>query len=1282
MSKIFISIYFWFKKHRLAFWLSMLASLFVFAYMASGIRLEENVTAFFPKGKGTKNMAEVFSNMRMSDKIVVMFTPGSEMTGCSEDSLFCASDSLEAILERHGSLIKDYAGKVSENEISSMISFLNEHLPVFMDDSDFDRLELLDDPECVDSLIHNAYLTLISPTGFATKDFIMSDPLGIGSGVMARTQYLNPASDYIIKDGHIFTPDGNTMLAFIEPAFAAGETGHNDKLVSCIEDGLRLLSEYFPTVVTHYFGGPAVGVYNARQIKKDTYATAIVALIIIIFFILAVFKRRRSVFLILCPVVYGAVFALAMASLFQDSISGIAVGAGAAIMGIALSYSIHMLAHQNHVKDVPQLLDEICSPLVIGSITTIGAFLGLLCTSSQLLGDFGLFASLTLVGTMSYCLLFLPQFLIGSEDLREGRVLSFIGEFSAYPFEKNKWLAVILLILTVICAYTSTKVGFNSDMMSINYWEPHLKEAEDILTAQTDKDVKMVMFISTGSDGNAAYDNYRATAGMLDSLRKTGLIRGYDGAGAFIKGKAEQTERISRWTRWWTPERLDALRTNLQNAAVRNGFVDNAFDSYIDRLSAECRPVDYFEMENMPAALSSWVIESDELKMLVSQVVIPKDNLTEVYDVFLDNPDVVIFDRAYFANGAAESINNDFYLILYISSFLIFFVLWLSYGRFELALLSFLPMFVSWVIIIGIMGMIGMEFNIVNIILSTFIFGMGDDFSIFILEGLLHKYKTGKQLLDSHKTAIFFSSFTMIVGIGVLVFAKHPALHSMAVITILGMIAVVLVAYILEPLIFNAFVTGPTSNGRPPYTFWSLFRDIYYYVPVFIGGTILLVCSLILSLLPIGRSRRQALVAGGMHYCCKLLLRIMPFIKSRRLGPDSRPVGKWTGEAGVIVANHQSSLDIFVIAAMFPKIKFMVADWVMKSPLFAAIAGFLGYYAKSEGYENSYKRIAEDIADGWSVVIFPEGTRSADGRIRRFHKGAFYLACNEKVPVIPVVMYGNRRILPKNDGFNMMEGLSEARILSPIHTENAEYHELTKRMESLIKQKYEALCMEFDSPKNPYFKRALESGYIYKGPVTEWYVKIKTALESGYAEYDSLLPRSGRFTDLGCGMGQLAYMLSMYSPERKILGIDYDASKIAIAENCWMHHNLPGLQFRTEDVSDAELPESDAFIISDMLHYLPENKQFALLEKCRGHLTDGGRILIRDGNPDYVKGHKITAFTELLSTRILRFNKTAGTLHFCSEAMIRDYAARLGMTFTCVEKGVRTSNTLYMLDLK
>ena len=1283
MHRIFIRLYLWFRSHRTAFWGTLFSSIVILVLMASRIDIEENITSFFPSSKNTANMADVFSHLKVSDKIIVMFNAAdSSSSEAAVDSMYQASDRLGELLEDKDGSIDKYIGQIGQADASEMIGFIMDHLPVFMEDADYQRLAELESPSAVDSAIMTDYVNLISPAGFAMKDYIMSDPLAMGGSVLARTAQLNPVTDYVIRGGHVFTPGGRTMLAFIEPAFASGETGRNDRLISVIDNALDTLTREFPTIDVHYFGGPAMSVYNARQIKRDTYSTSIVALVIIILFILAVFKRRRSIFLILCPVLYGAVFALAFAWLIRGSISGIAVGAGAAIMGIALSYSIHLLAHQNYVHTVPQLLEELCNPLVIGSVTTVGAFAGLLFTSSRLLQDFGLFAALTLVGTMIFCLVFLPQFLIGQADLREGKVLRCIEKVSSYPFDKNKWLKISLLILTMVCVYMSTKVGFESDMMGLTYWEPKLKEAERILTAETADTTKTVMFVSVGKSAEDAYKAYGKTLSRLDSLKDEGLVLGYADGGPFICGPEEQQARIEKWNAWWTPERIAGLTAELHRAATAYGFKEDAFDAALERLGRKYEPLDYFADNAVPEAFTSWVGASDELKMFITQVKMDKDEIDDVYAKFADDHDVVIFDQGYFAGKAAEGINNDFYLILFISSFLIFFVLWLSYGRLELALLSFLPMAISWLIITGIMGMLGVQFNIVNIILSTFIFGMGDDFSIFIMEGLLYKYKTGKKLLDPHKTAIFFSAFTMVVGIGALVFARHPALHSIAVITILGMFAVVLVAYTAEPVIFNAFVTKPTSEGRPPFTLWSILRDIVFYIPPVLGSAMILLVGFITMLLPIRKSRRQAATAWLLHRACRWLIGYAAFIHPKRIGPDGTLIRDWRGEAGVIVANHQSSLDIIMILATFPKVKFMVADWVLKSPLFGVISRFLGYYGRSEGYEKSLERLKKDVEEGWSLAIFPEGTRSLDGRIRRFHKGAFYLASNSGVPVIPVVFYGNWRIAPKNHGFNMLEGLSVTHVMSPVASEGVEYHELASRVTSIVKTEYAVLCREYDSPVNPYFRKALVSSYIYKGPVTEWYVKVKTRMERDYSFFHEVLPREGVITDLGCGMGQADFMLSMYCPERQIIGIDYDAEKIAIAQNSWLLKTLPNLTFRCGDASSCELQESDAFVLSDMLHYMDEDVQAALIRRCAEKLKPGGIVLVRDSDSENAEGQKVTALSEVFSTKIMAFNRTAGELHFISRSGMAAVASSAGLEMTVRANDDVTSNTFYILRKK
>ena len=83
---------------------------------------------------------------------------------------------------------------------------------------------------------------------------------------------------------------------------------------------------------------------------------------------------------------------------------------------------------------------------------------------------------------------------------KTGAVLRFIEKLNAYPYEKNKGLVGFILILTLVCIFTSQNVRFNEDMMSLNYEPAHLKQAENKLTELFDKQEKTVLFVSTGKD--------------------------------------------------------------------------------------------------------------------------------------------------------------------------------------------------------------------------------------------------------------------------------------------------------------------------------------------------------------------------------------------------------------------------------------------------------------------------------------------------------------------------------------------------------------------------------------------------------------------------------------------------------------------------------------------------------------------------------------------------------------------------------------------------------------
>ena len=1280
MTQFFIGLYDYFERHKILFYLSLISCVLLMGFFALQVRFEENITQFFPDTKDSQNTIKVFDNLKIKDKIIIMLSSADTCHQVEPDSLIEAAGQLQQTLTEKagGTLIKGIFAQVDQSLIGGATDFVYEHLPLFLTDTDYQRFDSLLTEKGIQAIMQKNYTNLLSPAGIALRSYILRDPLGLGSEALKHLQDFQLEANYEIYDEHIFSKDGSTLLMFITPVFSTGSTGKNDELIKILEEELQHVQGESPTIRAEYFGGPSVGVYNARQIKKDTILTSSLALLIIIVFISLVFKRKRSIPLIITPVLFGGLFALFLIFFIKGSISAIAVGAGSAVMGIALSYSIHMLAHQNHVSTVQQLIKEIAYPLTVGSFTTIGAFMGLIFTSSDLLRDFGLFASLALVGTTLFCLIYLPHFLKGQADVKQGRVLRIIEKINAYSYEKNKWLVGGILLITVICFFTSQKVGFNNDMMSLNYEPQHLKQSEEKLMQLFDSDEKTVLFVSVGKDMNQATETYAMTNQKLLALKDQGLIKDYASASQFLISPQEQQLRLKRWKDYWTDEKQQQVREQLETAAAEYRFRPGSFDPFYQWLNQPFGEYHYAAQEDDLSGklLNEWQTSADSITMLISQIRISDQNKETVYQHFSKDQDVVIFDRSYFANKWVSAINDDFYLILYISSFLIFFALWFSYGRIELTLMSFLPMLVSWVIILGLMGILGIEFNIINIILSTFIFGIGDDFSIFIMDGLQNKYRTGQKVLNSHKTAIFFSAFTTVVGMGALVFAKHPALQSISLISILGMIAVVLVAYTIQPLIFRFFIAGPASKGLPPYTLIGLIRTVLLFLLFFIGCIFLRVLIAVLYLVPVRKSSKQRLVCRLIQITCKGILLLATAVKKEHINKANERFQ----HPAIIIANHQSFIDILVLLSLSSKILMVTNHWVWHSPFFGAIIRYVDFYYIGEGYEQYMERMRKKVKEGYSIAIFPEGTRTYNGKMKRFHKGAFYLAETLQLDILPILLYGNNKIIAKAQPFNIRKGIIYTEILPRIPADDLSfgttYQERTKRISAYMKEGYARICREKNTTDNPAFYEALIQNYIYKGPVVEWYIRIKVKMERNYRLFNRLIPVQGQITDIGCGFGPLCYMLSMLSEDRDILGIDYDEDKIALAQHGWLRNEH--LQFRHGNALEYPLPESDVFILNDMLHYMSYEHQRTLLLKCADRLRSQGMIIIRDGNSANTSKHRLTRFTELLSTRIFNFNRTAGELHFTTETQLREIAVTCGMNVEIIPNDKYTSNTIYI----
>ena len=483
MNKFFIALYDFFESRRALLYALLGALVVAMGAAALQLRFSENITGFFPDGE--RKAAAAFSNLKIKDKIAVMINAGEDAADKTDEMMACA-DSLAARLNAD-TLFRRYAeveATFGSELADGMRSFLQGNLPLLLSEADYARMDTLVTPRGIAQAMEGNYRRLLSPVGGFIDEYIYDDPLGLSFGALGKLQELNIGGSYTLCDDYLFSKDMTTLLVFISPHYQSGDTGVGDRLIERIESALEgLNAEYAAAGITaDYYGGPAVAAYNARQIKRDMMLTLNIAILIIVVFITLSFRNKFAVLLALIPVALSALFALAIMSLTCHTISSIAVGAGTVVMGIALSYSIHILCHANHCHDPRQIIRDLAYPLTIGSITTIGAFAGLLFTDSQLLRDFGLFASLTLVGTTLFSLVLLPHLIRKEKRGGGAAVLERVERLTGMRPDRNRPLVAAILLLTFICLFFFNRIGFDSDMMHLNYDPPRLAAAQQRLS--------------------------------------------------------------------------------------------------------------------------------------------------------------------------------------------------------------------------------------------------------------------------------------------------------------------------------------------------------------------------------------------------------------------------------------------------------------------------------------------------------------------------------------------------------------------------------------------------------------------------------------------------------------------------------------------------------------------------------------------------------------------------------------------------------------------------------
>ena len=585
MVNFFLRIYDVLQKRRaLCMWLLFGLTALLLAMMAT-LRYNENIYDFLPVSGDEQKAITLYQDISGGQRVFVMFRMKDKSTDSDDevsDRLTEAVDSfaqsLQPIAEQGH--VTDVTSQVDFDKVMGITDFVYQNMPLMLSDSDYVRMErLLSTPGYVDKQLANDVQMIMMPaTGVFTSN-ISNDPLGLFSPVIDRLQARQSSMPIEIDNGYIFSSGKKFAIAMMTSPYGAMESSNNSMLVSEIDSVAQHTMQTLPEVDVAITGAPVIAVGNATRIKNDSYWAISISVTLILLLLVFSFRKVKHLMLIGLAIFFGWLFAMGFMAVMRSDVSLIVLGIGSIIIGIAVNYPLHFVLHTDHGGTVREVLKEMVSPLLIGNITTVGAFASLIPLDAPALRDLGLFAAFMLVGTILFVLVFLPHLVKNRASAEEERLT--FGKISSMSPERHRWLLGVIFLLTIVFGWYSLDISFDTNMHNINYMSDEQKEILSSMQASAGlNDTVNVYVVTEGDNWDAALNERQRIAPLLDSLQTAGLLNSFSDVQALICSQQEQQRRIGKWNEFWERHRSE-VGTMLGKKAPEYGFSAEAFDGTV-----------------------------------------------------------------------------------------------------------------------------------------------------------------------------------------------------------------------------------------------------------------------------------------------------------------------------------------------------------------------------------------------------------------------------------------------------------------------------------------------------------------------------------------------------------------------------------------------------------------------------------------------------------------------------------------------------------------------------
>lgn len=240
--------------------------------------------------------------------------------------------------------------------------------------------------------------------------------------------------------------------------------------------------------------------------------------------------------------------------------------------------------------------------------------------------------------------------------------------------------------------------------------------------------------------------------------------------------------------------------------------------------------------------------------------------------------------------------------------------------------------------------------------------------------------------------------------------------------------------------------------------FLAMIVSVLFYIIFFSFTLVFFVIFSVVFLLTVPFDRKRTVMHRMSRFWSKCYFALVPTWKVELEGVENID----PSQTYVVIVNHRSMIDIILMYVLPLEFKWVAKKEIYRWPLFGWVMRMHGDIGIERGSSMGVKKMMEDgqkwLSRGVSLIVFPEGSRSKTGEINRFKEGAFKMAKQAGVPILPCVIHGTGSA---TDGWKLnLKNVYSVRVLEPVSAEEVQrtdVKELAQRMHDLIERHHEEL---------------------------------------------------------------------------------------------------------------------------------------------------------------------------------------------------------------------------------